>query len=580
MKYILSAAILFLFGAASVAQDIVMPVNKWVEKLSDKKDLKNEASKLIWDSVANSPDTSRMNRLIAQLQEKGKQGNLYFDTRFKLFKIMGLCHKDYLRSDRASKTVVLQILKEAMREANETNDEYLIAKVSEIYFLSAQFYNEMDLAVIYGMYCLELDEKLFGNNYFLYYQYLAEQMFRVREYEKCKSFCMKKLSINNVKESEHPTFMMQTMNTLALAYHRTCSYDTAMSFYAKALEMAHKLNRTDWVGIINGNMGQVYFLRKQFDSAKAFLEKDYRTSMEYKYFDNAANSLQWVARCNAALGNNKQALEQVREAMKLIRQMPDDNYQQNIYKAASEIYNVNGHLDSALFYSTRYNDLHDSIEKKINLSSVALSAVRLNEEKSWYNIRRLQQEKESQKQQRNFIILGIILLAVIGILFINKQRLRLKYRKESLEQEKKIIQTEMIAAEQQMEIFTQNIIEKTNLIEKLEQQMKESNDSAGQQEIITELSHLTILTEDDWDKFKELFEKIYPMFFQRLRTKAPDITVAEQRMAALIRLQLTTRQMASMQGISPDSVHKTRQRLRQRIGVTNETNLEEFFVSL
>ncbi len=55
---------------------------------------------------------------------------------------------------------------------------------------------------------------------------------------------------------------------------------------------------------------------------------------------------------------------------------------------------------------------------------------------------------------------------------------------------------------------------------------------------------------------------------------------AEQRMAALIRLQLTTRQMASMQGISPDSVHKTRQRLRQRIGVTNETNLEEFFVSL
>ena len=66
------------------------------------------------------------------------------------------------------------------------------------------------------------------------------------------------------------------------------------------------------------------------------------------------------------------------------------------------------------------------------------------------------------------------------------------------------------------------------------------------------------------------------MFFQHLKTKAPDITLAEQRMAALTRLQLTTRQMASMQGISPDSVHKTRQRLRQRLGVSNEVNMEAY----
>ena len=66
------------------------------------------------------------------------------------------------------------------------------------------------------------------------------------------------------------------------------------------------------------------------------------------------------------------------------------------------------------------------------------------------------------------------------------------------------------------------------------------------------------------------------MFFQKLKNNSPDITVAEQRMSALTRLQLTTRQMASMQGISTDSVHKTRQRLRQRLVVSNDTNLEEF----
>lgn len=42
-----------------------------------------------------------------------------------------------------------------------------------------------------------------------------------------------------------------------------------------------------------------------------------------------------------------------------------------------------------------------------------------------------------------------------------------------------------------------------------------------------------------------------------------------------MRLHLTTKQMATMLGISPDSVHKTKQRLRQRLQITPESTLEE-----
>ena len=60
----------------------------------------------------------------------------------------------------------------------------------------------------------------------------------------------------------------------------------------------------------------------------------------------------------------------------------------------------------------------------------------------------------------------------------------------------------------------------------------------------------------------------------------PGITVAEQRMAALTRLQLTNRQMASMLGISVDSVHKTRQRLRKRFDLTSDANLEIYIAAI
>jgi hypothetical protein len=152
----------------------------------------------------------------------------------------------------------------------------------------------------------------------------------------------------------------------------------------------------------------------------------------------------------------------------------------------------------------------------------------------------------------------------------------LKYRQELAEQEKLRIEQEMESARTQLKMFTENIVEKTNLIEQLEQQVQHKTASAENQQLIAELSNQTILTEEDWSKFKSLFEKIFPLFFQRLKNIFPDITMAEQRLAALTRLQLTTKQMATVLGISPNSVNKTRQRLRLRFDLEPDQSIEKF----
>ena len=577
MKFRLAIAMLLISIDYSIGQVANISEKEWIKKLSDPGDKKSEFYLLFYDSVICKRNTFELNGFLKQLEANGNSHSIFFRTRLTLLKVGSLVYKDQLRLNKASKADALQLMKLAMQQASESNDEYLIAFVSRIYFSSAFFYDEVALSVMYSIYSIELYEKLFGSSEYPLYQFVGELMYRVKEYEKCKDYSLKWLSIMaNTEIQFNKDYRMRVFNTLALAYHRTGKYDSAMYYYDKALAETFNNDRLGWEGIISGNMGQVYYLLKRYDTAIALLEKDYHMSMEYKYFDNAANSLQWAARANAAIGNKGKALQQVREAMEIIQQMPDDGYRQNIYYAAVEIFKINGLDDSAVYYSGLYQQLHDSIENKIAISSLAISNMRLNEEKNRYNIRRMQQQRKSQMQQRNFIILAIVLLSVISLLVVNRQRIQLKYRQLNLEKEKEIIENEMVAAKQQMEMFTQNIIEKTSLIEKLEQQMQQSTTPAGQQETIAVLSNLTILTEGDWDKFKELFEKIYPMFFQRLKTTTPDITVAEQRMAALTRLQLNTRQMASMQGISPDSVHKTRQRLRQRLSVATETNLERF----
>ena len=249
------------------------------------------------------------------------------------------------------------------------------------------------------------------------------------------------------------------------------------------------------------------------------------------------------------------------------------NFLQHSYYTAADVYRALGNTDSFYHYSRLYSTLHDSLERVATLSSIKMAKLRIDNEKNFQTIRQLIRQKEAEEQKRNFIIAFLIALSVIVILILSKQKQRLKFKE-------KLALQERVAAKEQLENFTQNLIEKTILIEKLEKQVEANKNNAEQQQLVEELARQTILTEDDWLKFKMLFEKTYSGFFTRLKEKVNDITLAEQRMAALTRLHLTTRQKAAVLGISPNSVIKTKQRLRDRFDFETDLQVEEFLSKL
>ena len=589
--------VLFSFFAvisgAAIAQTVALPVNEWAKKLADPSDKKNEVVIKLNSLLIQFDSASAFNFLTQLRKQPGANGN-YFLARYYCVQVSVQLYFNHLSPVSASfkkeqiKLEIKKLLSKAMQIAYETNDDYLTAMVSGKYGNYMYVLEETDLAVMYMMYSAELYDKInlaapFGN-----YVILGEMLWRVREYEKSIKYSEKAINVLNTSNSEFKdSYTMTCNNTIALAYHRMGQYDSAFVYYRKALEVENKINNLPWKGIISGNMAQIYFAQENYTAALPLFDLDYNISKEKKIYDNAANSLQWAAKTNLALGDRVIALKQVREAFGLLQKWPSSNYQQNAYNTASEIFKSMGNNDSAYYYAGKYTKLHDSLERTIYQSSISISKLRLNEEKNRYGIGKLQREKEEMVQQRNFIIAGILFLAVIALLLINRQRIKVKYQQEltrqenlRIQQENLRIQQEMESATVQLKMFTENIIEKTNLVEKLEQQLNIKTMSKEEQQLISQLSQQTILTEENWDKFKFLFEKIFPLFFQRLKNAATDITVAEQRMAALTRLQLTTRQMASMLGISVDSVHKTRQRLRKRFNLGADAYLEEYIAGI
>jgi streptogramin lyase/DNA-binding CsgD family transcriptional regulator len=82
---------------------------------------------------------------------------------------------------------------------------------------------------------------------------------------------------------------------------------------------------------------------------------------------------------------------------------------------------------------------------------------------------------------------------------------------------------------------------------------------------VDELQNLQILTKEDWSNFQVMFEKAFPGYLQELQERLPKLTAAETRLFLLNKIGLGKKELASVLGISPETVKKTGQRLRKKL---------------
>lgn len=82
------------------------------------------------------------------------------------------------------------------------------------------------------------------------------------------------------------------------------------------------------------------------------------------------------------------------------------------------------------------------------------------------------------------------------------------------------------------------------------------------------------------DNFIELFARQYPMFISRLRQRAPRISDAALRLAGYIAIGLSTKEIAEVMNVRPESVRQAKWRLRRTLDIDSEEDLYPLLSSL
>jgi tetratricopeptide (TPR) repeat protein len=362
--------ILFAFFILSLTQSIAaqaldLDPKKWSIALS-KKNSFNEQSFTELISSLSQVDSLKTFQFLDELFRNANSEQYHFNARFNCLKAKVISNilaaktykdKNFVGIDKI-KPQLIGLYANALEMAYRSEDDALIAFVSYEYSAAMVQFNETGISVMYLKNAMDLNEKMNHPVVPQQYQALAELLYIVEEYNE-SIFYAEKAILGWTKSTykSRDNQILTCINTAALGYHRQYKYDSALLFYNQALQIARRLNHTVWVGIVSGNIGQIFYARGKYDTAYTLLKQDYQWSKNAGGFGDAANSLQWAARTNLAMGNKTQALGEVREAIRLLKIAQQAGYMRNTYYAATEIFRELGVYDSAFYYNNLYNKI-------------------------------------------------------------------------------------------------------------------------------------------------------------------------------------------------------------------------------
>jgi len=96
---------------------------------------------------------------------------------------------------------------------------------------------------------------------------------------------------------------------------------------------------------------------------------------------------------------------------------------------------------------------------------------------------------------------------------------------------------------------------------------------------IVDLIQSNIHTEDDWKVFEDHFDKANGMFVARLKKEFPNLTSRDVRLCAYLKMNLSSKEIAPLLGISERSVEVHRYRMRKKMDFPADINLADFMIS-
>jgi len=389
------------------------------------------------------------------------------------------------------------------------------------------------------------------------------------------------------------------------------NYETAFQNLMEALQIHEKNGYNYGVSQMNEYLGRLFITQGKLDEALPYLFRSLNVGMTPSA-GNVHGAIKAYEQIGIVYLQKKEyvlAQEYLNKGLELAGELGTKPLLRDLYAALKRLAHAQKDPVNELRYFEQFNLYQDSIfneEKAREISALqtqqAIAAKELELKVQQQEIALLEREKRLNRQLLLIALLVVSALLVIGIIVLRHQRNNVRKNQRLLEQEQRLreqenalaqaelenadlrkreLQFEISHRDRQLTAYTMNLAQKNEMLHSLKESINELKKRANSNAMNKELARIThtidtnFQEDKDWEDFKLHFENVHPDFFEKLKQTHPQLTQNDLRLCALIRLNMTIKEIANLLYVSPDSVKKARYRLRKKLELDSEISLSE-----
>ena len=209
------------------------------------------------------------------------------------------------------------------------------------------------------------------------------------------------------------------------------------------------------------------------------------------------------------------------------------------------------------------------------------------ESKNEILIKKREIEEQKQKNSRIvFISIIVILILAFTLAYFLSRKVYLDKQMIIASQNEKIAKSELEHKKRELAAISTNIVQEneqvSNILKDLKYYsslLKSEKDRNSFSPLIKSINRLLSEKRKE-DLYSDQFNAAYPGYLEYLTRTYPDLTTADLKLCTFLRMNLNTKEIADIMGLSVRSIESRRYRLRKKLNLSKEEDLVSNLISL
>ena len=378
------------------------------------------------------------------------------------------------------------------------------------------------------------------------------------------------------------------LQNLGVLYRNLDLNDSALFFYQQAYDIFHNLNDSVSIVRVRYNIGVVLKNQKKFREAEAEMKSILQFCQQKNITDGQIYALSALASIFDQTGRSGEGLAAIDSSVSKARRYHLSANLSLLLDRQHDILARMGRYKEAYQIALDSRNLSDSLLSIEKQKAIATLKTRYETERKETENVLLKKEIEVQRTRVWLLWIGVILatsvLAFFLLLFYQRNQ-RLRHQK--LLAEEKSIRMEEEKRNREQELVFQSLVQaeliqiNRSVKEKLFPFKLKLSRKNHQDEFEQVLNGLTRdAGKDPLAEFELLFTQLHASFYDNILRICPDFTKAELNVCAMIRLNLSTKDIARLTNININSIEMTRYHIRKKLNMEQGDNLAAFLMTV